>query len=657
MKKLLIIVLVFILCTGCQSSLDDNAETSQTPSTEENHAQNSSGNNQLLENIDNIKLLDKLEGHSSKLWTIDTSSENTFATGGQDGKVILWDADSLEKIYEVNSHNRLVEELFFLANGDILSISDDNTLMKLSAATGETELLYRGLTKEFNVSKDETLIAISNGNDGAFIFNFDSFTEIQKIKWTDGCFDIRFSNDNKYLYCVGHNGKVQKWNAATGELDKEFEGISSDVHCLEITNDDKYIVAGSIDRKVCVWNTETGEKISHYMHGDGLYDLDISEDGNIIASVGVDRQIIIAELETGKILKRLRHTDEIHAVAIDPGGNYIVAGGYDSVVYVWGFLHFDMHELQVITVENANDITLIGELKDHKGWVFDVDISHDDTLAASCERGSVNKVNIWDISSQTVSQSFELDQAIIEFEFSHDDRYLVCRGEMGRLIIWDIIKQEITYDSSTYSEEVFSFDISSDDKNIVTGSRNGEIKVRDFGSMELIRKAAFDDEFIMQAVFSPDDSKIAFSYAGSTKDFSAHVLDSNSLVEIYSTEGHDGYNYTVAFSKNSGILASCSGDDLIKLWNADTGEHIITLEGHTGKVMDVDFFLGDDAVVTGSAHDRSIRIWDISSGEILWRNMPGGEVQSVEMSSDGKFFISAGEDGNISIWGVENEGD
>jgi WD40 repeat protein len=68
--------------------------------------------------------------------------------------------------------------------------------------------------------------------------------------------------------------------------------------------------------------------------------------------------------------------------------------------------------------------------------------------------------------------------------------------------------------------------------------------------------------------------------------------------------------------------------------------------------MDVDFSLNEDVILSGSAHDRTIRLWDTQSGEELKKIIPGGEVQSVEMASDGKFFISAGEGGDISIWGV-----
>lgn len=669
MKKIALFILVLLLLSGCASS-NETEVTTNTPDNTENTGSGTDDvqdetaqietekifKNRIYEEYDNIELIVKLEGHSQKIWTLDACENNTFVSGGQDSKIILWDAETLEPIITDSSHTRLVEEIMLLDNGDVISISDDNSVRRIDSTTGVSEELYKGTTKEFTVSKDKKLIAISD-NDYVTIYELDGFEEIAKIKLTDDCFDVRFNSDASLLFSVGHNGKVQRFDVKTGELLGEYEGISSDVHCLEITEDDKYLVAGATDQKVCVWDVESENRKSSYFHGDGLYDVAVSTDGKIIASVGVDRKVYVAELETGKVLKRLPHADEIHTVAIDPNGQYIVAGGYDGLVYVWGFNTLDVESLQVLDKDNAKDVKLIAELNYHEGWVFDVDISHDNTKIASAERGEIIKVNICDVESRSVIQSFEMDQAPIELKFSNNDRFLLCKGEMGDLCIWDILEHKVIYSSKEHDEEVISVDISSDDKYLVTGGHHGEVKLWDFDTMEVLKQTEFNDEFIMQTVFSPDDSMIAFAYAGGTIDFTAYVLSADDLTEIYTTQGHSGYNYTLNFSDNTNILASCSADCLIKLWDASSGDHIITIDGHRGKVMDVDFSLNEDVIISGSAHDSTMRLWNIETGEQLKNIIVGEEVQTVEMADNGKFFISAGEGGTISIWGVEQQHD
>ena len=536
MKKCFIALVIVFMLSGCipqealpvqetsvvESAAPQNTTTSQEPTQQPEAPAEMiapAANNRLYKEPENIELLARLEGHSQKLWTIDASAHNSFVSGGEDSQIILWDAETLGPIAVNDSHTRLVEEIFFLKNGDVLSISDDNSLRRLSSADGSSEVIFSGTTKEFTFSPDESIIVISNGS-SVTIYQYDSFEEISTIQLPDGSFDIRLSSDTKHLFSVGHNGKVQKWDVNTGELLAEYEGLSYDVHCLEITKDDRYIVAGATDQKVAVWDVESKELISKYSHRDGLYDLDVSNDGKLIASVGVDRQVILADLETGSIIERLHHDDEIHAVAIDPNGQYIVAGGYDSDVYVWGF---NSPGSEIITAENAAEVDLIAELDNHIGFVFDADISNDNTMIASAERGVVIKVNIWDTASRSVIQSFEMEQTPITLKFTNDDKYLLCKGEMGDLKIWDIAEQTFVFSSADLDEEVVSVDISSDNKLLVTGG-HGSIKLWDFETMQVIRKKQFDDEYIISTIFSPDDSMIAFAYAGGTTDFSAYVL-------------------------------------------------------------------------------------------------------------------------------------
>ena len=57
-------------------------------------------------------------------------------------------------------------------------------------------------------------------------------------------------------------------------------------------------------------------------------------------------------------------------------------------------------------------------------------------------------------------------------------------------------------------------------------------------------------------------------------------------------------------------------DKSVRVWDASTGETLKVLEGHTDYVMSVAFSSDDSRIVSGS-DDKSVRVWDASTGKML----------------------------------------
>src|SRR5581483_8043367 len=62
-------------------------------------------------------------------------------------------------------------------------------------------------------------------------------------------------------------------------------------------------------------------------------------------------------------------------------------------------------------------------------------------------------------------------------------------------------------------------------------------------------------------------------------------------------------------------IVSGSGDKSIKIWDADTGSLLNTLNGHTDLVESIAFSSDNRKIVSGSC-DNSIKIWDADSGSL-----------------------------------------
>ncbi|UPL03416.1 hypothetical protein LCI18_014350 [Fusarium solani-melongenae] len=113
-------------------------------------------------------------------------------------------------------------------------------------------------------------------------------------------------------------------------------------------------------------------------------------------------------------------------------------------------------------------------------------------------------------------------------------------------------------------------------------------------------------------------------------------------------EGHGSPVWSVAFTADGRRLASGSGDNTIKIWDADNGQCVKTLEGHDDEVNSVAFAADNKWLASGSS-DSTIKVWHKGQCKQTLEGH-GGPVLSVAFIADSMRLISGSEDNIIKVW-------
>lgn len=124
-------------------------------------------------------------------------------------------------------------------------------------------------------------------------------------------------------------------------------------------------------------------------------------------------------------------------------------------------------------------------------------------------------------------------------------------------------------------------------------------------------------------------------------------------------DGHTGWVNCVAYSPDGQYLATGSDDGTAIVWDAATGQSLVTLRGHTDAVDPVAFARYGKYLVTGSL-DGTARLWSIPDGRCLAIMagegeplydlcvLPGPEPRGLATWR----LLTAGANGHLKLWGL-----
>jgi WD40 repeat protein/DNA-binding SARP family transcriptional activator len=500
-----------------------------------------------------------LAGHTGEIYYVAWSPDGTqIATASDDGTAIVWDGVTGERLATLAGHEEAVYNLSWSPSGrTIATASDDGTAKMWDAETGEDLLTLSG----------------HEGPVGAVVW---SPLEDRAVT-------------------VGYDSTARVWDAATG---KELLVLAHGVPAIAAAWSPlgTQVVIGDSSGGVIVWDSETGEELLVLEgHEESVNDVFWAPSADRIVTASSDHTARVWDASTGEELQVLTgHRDEVWRAMWSPAGDRLVTTALDASTRVW------------------DPATGEAVLSFHPG-----DASH---LDADVD---------WSPSGDQVAS---------------------IRSDLGSVTVLDVETGIEVVTLTGHTSKATSLDWSPTGPLIVTGSEDYTARVWDVSPRAQVLTG--HTQVVFAVAWSPSGDRLA----AAGLDGTARIWDAATGDEVLAMRGP---------AEMGGVMWSPSGDRLatdpwfadptVVIWDVSPssptyGEELLAMESHYGGIGRSWSPIDDRFITTG--FDGTARIWDATSGEALltFEGHGGRAVTGADWSPDGQRIVTSCEDGDALVW-------
>ncbi len=297
-------------------------------------------------------------------------------------------------------------------------------------------------------------------------------------------------------------------------------------------------------------------------------------------------------------------------------------------------------------------------LSGHSDWALDAAFSPDGSMIATT--GLDTAVILWDAQTSQPLHTFtnytDAPQALNSVAFSPNRQHLAAAGNDGFVYVWDIttdiwrLLPPLGGDGGSVQDIAFN----SDGSLLAAAMADKSVRVFDMINHKKFQRLNGHAHPVNAVAFSLESGQLASGDAFGRVIFWNLVTGTEAspddTLPAESANGEPIAINSLAFSPDGTQLASGLDNSAISVWDVASHTRLATLFGHTSFVFSV-AYSEDGRYLASASGDGTAKVWDAHSHQVVY-TLAGhnGAVSAVSFDPDGERLVTAGQDSVAKVW-------
>ncbi len=502
-----------------------------------------------------------------------------LASGGADGKAILWDLEERKQVQEFIVSNQVGEFVHALALGP------GSFPSRLLAGTSRQ---WHNVTRRTGSKQKPHLLC----------WNLSTTASSQAPRrltgHEDDIYSLALTQDGRYLVSGSGDATIGWWDLQNKQAEPQFKWKGRNTHpiaCVKLSADEQFLYSGSYSTEVKKWRwdneveksdipAENKADLSYEGHAAMVYCSVITPDNRYLFEGSQGNAVMVWDLENGKMLGNLNEAGskkhpgaEVKALDISRNGRWLAVGSTNRIVKIWDLERF--WTLGVVGQANFIAPRLAYDFKlPVRSLRFGGDSKH---LAVGVGGGGKGQAWIWAIGDAKPKM---LDEKPINYGCTVD-----LHMEAGVLVVaYDLDKDDLKVDLSLidintsqkvdvkgqHGSRIRQLSISKDGKFFATACQDGRVRVFDLQQKQKLKEINLRAKIKSKSgwLVSIDISRDGRYLFVGNRDANVYIIDVARETVIQTLIGHESEPF-VRLSPDESYLITASLDSSTRIWQAD----------------------------------------------------------------------------------------